>query len=240
MPDVVRQFYFFGEDKEYDSQGNVLGQRSSLDLPTKLFNERFIVTVDMINDFCGIMERDGNRALPKLNSAERLECLKIVFKKEGVVEFPLELVKVSNLDVPERLLHYIIAQFLFARKRSSEITDLDLFCMAKIMKREPFNFGAFFIGKMLEACVRIRGEKGFHCPFGKIITLICEKKFGENQLTNVAKVEDVQKGSFEDNIKLMCFDKVHGSLVSPGFAELDNALREALRGGGVGVKRKKG
>lgn len=218
----------------------MLGQRNSLELPTKLFNERFTVTVDMINDFCGIMERDGNRALPKLNSAERLECVKIVFKKEGVVEFPLDLVKVSNLDVPERLLHYVIAQFVFARKRASEITDLDLFCMAKIMRREPFNFGAFVIGKMLEACVRIRGEKGFHCPFGKIITLICERQFGESRLANMAKVEEIQRGSLEDNIKLMNFVKVNGSLVSLGFRELYNALREAFRGGGVGMKRKKG
>lgn len=239
MPEVVRHFYFFGEDKNYDSKGEVVGQRDFLELPTKLFNEHFIVTVDMINDCCEIMVRDGDSALPKMNHAQKLDCVKTVFKKEGLVDFPFHLVKVSNLDAPERLLHYVIAQFVFARKRASEITDLDLFCMARIMRREPFNLGAFVLGKMFGACVLLRAEKGFNCPFGKIITLICEMKFGEARLANMVKVEEIQKGSFEDNIKLMDLDKVNGVLVSPGYLELDNALREAFRGGGV-LKRKKG
>lgn len=190
MPEIVKQFYFFGEDKMYDDKGVALGPRDILELPTKLFNQNFVVSVDMMNATIGVNVSEGQRALPKLNEVEKNEYLKIVFEKENIEKFPLELVKVSNFDVPERILHYVIAQSLFARRRASEITDLDIFCMARIMKREPFNLGAFVILKKQEACVRVRGEKPFYCPFGKLITVICENLFGVDKLKNVAKVED--------------------------------------------------
>lgn len=231
MPNVVKHFYFFGEDKVYDNKGGVVGQREFLELPTKLFNRKFTVSVDMVNEIMGIRRFDGPSALPKMTEAFKQECLKIVFKKEHLQVIPAEFVKVSYLDIPERILHYMIGKCFFARNRATEITDLDLFCMSRIMKNEPFNFGAFVIAKMHEACVRVRGDRPYHCQFGKIITLLCERIFGVERLRDVEKIED-NKDSLEDAIRLMRFKYRGGVQVSLGYLDLENSIANFLRGQG--------
>lgn len=239
LPEVVRQFYFFVVDKKYDDKGVAIGPNDFLELPTKLFNKDFVVSVEMLDAMIGVNLSEGQRALPKMSEIEKNEFLKVIFKKDDIEKFPLELVKISNLDVPERILHYVVAQSLLARKRASEITDLDIFCMARIMKKEPFNLSAFIILKMQEACVRVRGEKPFYCPFGKLITVLCESLFEEGQLRNMEKLEDRTGDALQENIKLMRFDFEGLRRISPGFEELDDSIALALRGGG-GLKRRKG
>lgn len=232
MPSIVKHFYFFGEDKVYDIKGAVVGHREMLELPTKIFNERFTVSVDMVNEIVGVRRTEGPSAMPKMTEGVKLEYIKTVFKKEHLSAIPADYMKVSYLDIPERILHYVIGQCFFARKRASEITDLDLFCMTRIMKNEPFNFGAFVIAKMHDACVRVRGDRPYHCQFGKIITLLCERIFGVERLRNIRKVEDSNKDSLEDTVKLMKFRYRGGVLVSPGYEGLENSIANSLRGQG--------
>lgn len=239
MPEIIKHFYFFGQDKNYDDKGAVVCQWDASILPTKLFNEKIIITAQMVNEIIGVNVTDGPELFPKMNAEERMKFAKIVFKKEHLDTFPRELIRVSNLDVPERILHYIVANSFFGRSRASEVTDLDLFCMSKIMKEEPLNLGAFMVAKMGEACVRVRGDKPFHCPYGKLITLLCEQIFGESRLRGMERVEAAEGDGLRDTVNLMSFEFRGVRRISPGFENLDQAIADILSGN-VQPKRKRG
>lgn len=99
-----------------------------------------MVSVDLVNEVVGVNVTDGPRIMPKMNELEKLECLKIVLKNEHLTEFPLELVKVSNLDVPERILHYVIAQSFFCKKKGFGDNRLGLILYVPDHEKRAFQF----------------------------------------------------------------------------------------------------
>lgn len=239
MPEVIRHFYFFGEDKIYDDEGVVVGHWDVPKLPTKLFNEKIVISADLVNEVVGVKVADGPSNMPKMNNREKWKYLKTVFKRKHFTDFCFNYVKASNLDVPERILHYVLAQSCFGRKRTLEVTDFDLYCMSRIMKKEPFNFGAFVILKMQEACEKIRGRNLYHCPFGKLITILCEHIIGVDRLGGIGRIEDDHSHMLRENINFMGFEWKGTRWVNPGYEELDQSIAHDLEGQKGERKRKR-
>ena len=91
---AVRAFYFFGDNKNYDSDGaEKRGQEFSDCFSTTVLGIEFPVNGDVINELIGVRALGGEKSIP--NNFDYIEACKIVYGNNNIVDFVDD---VSKLD----------------------------------------------------------------------------------------------------------------------------------------------